>query len=193
MEPSRAYITHEGLKISGAIQVYSWERSIQRRFAQHAARNALTLVNVGYGLGFAQQIFEALPGVPLHLIEVNPFIMETAVRRSRNRLTKFHLGRWEDHLPSLLSANVTLFFDAFPVVRTFSYTAREFQSYLSPLFELLAPEEWSVGFFVAFDKRRIAFRSPSSIKVRRVLSVPLRGPVAGAEVTRASLYSVRRL
>lgn len=109
MTQKRAYITPRGLSVDGVIQVFSWERTVQRLFARHAWSNAKILVNVGYGLGFSHQIFGAMPHLTLHLIESDPDIMRTALRKNSNRLAQFHLGLWEKHLTELLTTNTTIF------------------------------------------------------------------------------------
>src|ERR1700687_527523 len=126
-----AYVTPLGLRIGANTQVFGWERDAQRRFARYACKDATRIVNVGYGLGFAHQIFEAAPKLHVHLIEQNLVVYRRAMQKSSNPSTQFHLGDWEACLPSLLDPGTTVFFDAYPDDRYFSYSARDFSKYLS--------------------------------------------------------------
>jgi hypothetical protein len=186
-----AYPTPFGLKIAGTIQVFTWERDAQRIFAKYARKDAIRMVNVGYGLGFAHQLFDAMPRLTLHLIECNLSIMRTARIKSQNRSTQFHQGSWETCLPALLDANTTVFFDAYPDNPRFRYTASDFAEYLAPLFKLLATNTYSKCFFVAAEFHPSAFRPISPIKVSRVISFPVARPLGSSRRSRISLYEAK--
>jgi hypothetical protein len=178
-------VTSRGLEIDGAIQTFNWERQIQKRFARHAAQGAKSIVNVGYGLGFAHRAFE-LSGVRLYLIEANKLVLNRS--NLMHSQATVYLGRWEERLPSLLTSASTIFFDAFPVSKTFSYSPQEFRLYIEPLLELLAGRQWDKAFFVAFDAAPICFRARRTLHVRRVLSAPIGNPKPSPRLARMSLY-----
>jgi hypothetical protein len=180
-------LTNEGLLLDGVIQVYRWERGIQRRFARLAARGARRLINVGYGLGFAQQVFE-LTSVPLDVIELNEDVARYARRHMRRG--RLHLGSWERQLPELLARESSVFFDAFPVEPEFDYTARDFQRYIEPFLECLGSHRFRRAYFITFEERPITFKPPATLRVRRAISLalPVRDPCK--HVTHASLYAV---
>lgn len=85
------YVTSAGLTVFGVVQVFAWERAFQQRFAYLAANSARRLVNVGYGLGFAQRIFESKVKGDLHLIEMHSGLVEKARARSLSSATNFIL------------------------------------------------------------------------------------------------------
>jgi hypothetical protein len=182
-------ITDEGLLLGGVIQVYRWERSIQARFARLAANRARRLINVGYGLGFAQRVFETA-AAPLDVIEADEKVTQYAMRHMRRG--RLHVGRWEERLPELLTEEVTVFFDAFPVEPEFAYTVRDFQVYIDPFLRCLGQRPFWKAYFVAFDERPIPFKPPVSLRVRRAASLKLPVRLAWDHVTHASLYAVTR-
>jgi hypothetical protein len=180
-------ITSRGLNIGGMIQTFTWEGGIQRRFALYVARKAKCVVNVGYGLGFAHRAFEQTKGIPLYLIEANKFVLK---RCNRKTATAVYLGKWEHHLPSVLQETSTLFFDAFPIAKSFSYQPQQFRTYIEPLLNFLAEAQWDRAFFIAFDAAPILFRTSGTLSVRRVLSAPIGNPKPFPHLARMSLYEV---
>jgi hypothetical protein len=189
---ARARVTPLGLEIEGVTQVFNWERSVQQRFAAYAAEGASHIVNIGYGLGFAQEIFEQKRKVQVDLVEVNEYLAHEAKRRSKENMLTVHLGRWEDKLTPLLDNNTTIYFDAFPVGGTFSYSPSEFRFYINPFLKLLAKTTWRSAFFIVFDSCPIIFPISARLKVRRILSLPFHGVVPVAKLTRMSLYEVQK-
>jgi hypothetical protein len=186
-------MARSGLQIDGTVQVFNWERPVQERFARHAIRDAKSLINVGYGLGFAQRIFEASKLEGVSLIEVDPFVMCIARRRTNDRRITFFRGLWQDNLSKILKSDATLYFDAFPVTRTFQYTAMEFRRYIEPLLYILNQTSWKACYFVAFDRQKIVFQVPKTLRVDRVLSFAVPRSSLFHTISRISLYQVRRL
>ena len=187
-----AHLAPVGLRIGGATQVFQWERPFQERFAHYVSRQATTIVNVGYGLGFAQRIFASKQLERLHLIEGNPFVMSLARRRAEEQGVCLHLGTWQSELPGLCTSTATIYFDAFPVSNAFRYTPIEFRAYIEPLLCLLESKRCQRSYFVAFDKQEIPFRTSKSVRVSRVLTFPL--PQSGVDrrqVSRISLYQIK--
>ena len=170
-EPST--VTPLGLVIGGAVQCFSWERDAQARFAKLAAQGASHVVNIGYGLGYAQEVFERIPSLRVDLIEINPSVMARARRQSRLSTTEFHLAPWQQALPGMNTDSANIFFDAFPIEQIFDYSAESFIRYIEPFLETVSGLAWSECYFIAFDQQEIRFPSPTNMQVNRVATTKL--------------------
>lgn len=183
-------ITEHGLVIGGSVQCFSWERNAQERFAKLAASGASHVVNVGYGLGYAQEVFERIPDLRIDLIEINPSVIARARRRSRLSKTCFHLAPWQEALPAVNTSSATIFFDAFPIEQTFDYSAESFIRYIDPFMEVARGLRWHACYFIAFDQRVIGFPSPTNMRVHRIAKAKLPPGFRKPGLTTISLYQI---
>jgi hypothetical protein len=187
---SRSCVTRRGLVIGGEIQCFHWEREAQIRFAKIAAQASRTVVNIGYGLGFAHAAFEETPGLLVELVELNPSVMARARRQSTAPSTVFHLGSWAAVLPNIAASDKTIFFDAFPVDPNFDYSHDSFVSYMSPFLEAMEFIPSAGCFFVAFDCGPIRFPVPGRMCLKRVATAPLPASFRSRHVDTISLYEL---
>lgn len=183
-------ITPRGLVIGGIVQCFPWERNAQECFARLAARGATHVVNIGYGLGYAQEVFEQIPELRVDLIEINPSVMARARRRNRRSKVHFHLAPWQQALPVVSTAAATIFFDAFPIEDTFDYSAESFIRYIDPFLELARGLHWHACYFIAFDQQEIRFPWPKNMQVNRVATIRLPQGFRKPGLTTISLYQL---
>jgi hypothetical protein len=175
------------------VQCFAWEAASQSAFAARAADQSTSVINIGYGLGFAHRSFEAVKGLSVELIEINPSVFARAKRESCDTSTLFHLGSWQDWLPRLAAPHKTIYFDAFPVERDFDYSQQSFIRYISPFLTAVGSLPWQGCYFVAFDSDPIPFPTPRNLRLERVAATPLQADFTSPGLTAISLYQLTRL
>jgi len=190
---AKSSVTPSGLVIGGAVQCFPWERRAQARFANLAARDAGHVVNIGYGLGYAHEVFDRTPRLRVDLIEINPSVMARAQRRSCPIKTGFHLSPWQRALPAVSTPAATIFFDAFPVEQSFDYSPASFIRYLNPFLELAHSLPWRACYFIAFDHQEIRFPAPRDMRVNRIARTKLPQAFQRPGLTTISLYQLRHV
>jgi hypothetical protein len=184
--PRKVWKTPKGLLVGGRYQVLTSERAAQRLFAGYACRDRVRAINVGYGLGYANDIFAARSR-ELHIIDNQPEVLASLKAAGHLHV---HLSDWEDCLPRLADRNSVIFFDAFPKAMQFDYSDRAYRAYLRPLLHALQSMSYRKCYFVTLARCPPTFPGYRRLTIRRALSRMAKAPVGRSENWKLSLFEV---